>query len=129
MFSALRDRRFPPIEPYELPLLTCTVSLLHSFETGKAWDDWEPGKHGIIIKFDCPLDGRRKSATFLPEVAREEGWDQRETLEYLVHKAGCDVSDTRLERLLPLIALTRYQSTAASLSYDEYARTMTLGTF
>lgn len=117
--SALRDRRFQPIDASELPQLTCTVSLLHSFEGNKAWDAWEPGRHGIIISFVDPRDGRRKSATFLPEVAREEGWGRRETLEHLVSKAGCATEGPAFDNLLPKISLTRYQSTAASLSYDE----------
>ncbi|KAK2080672.1 hypothetical protein QBZ16_000526 [Prototheca wickerhamii] len=117
--DALRDRRFQPIDASELPNLTCTVSLLHSFEGNKAWDAWEPGRHGIIISFVDPRDGRRKSATFLPEVAREEGWGRRETLEHLVSKAGCAAEGPAFENLLPKISLTRYQSTAASLSYEE----------
>jgi hypothetical protein len=32
--------------------------------------------------------GVRRSATFLPEVAPEQGWDRRATLEALVRKAG-----------------------------------------
>jgi len=27
------------------------VSFLINFEKGKKWDDWEVGKHGIIINF------------------------------------------------------------------------------
>jgi AMMECR1 domain-containing protein len=49
--SALRDRRFPPIEAHELSLLHCTVSFLHSFEKAAGWSDWEVGKHGLIIEF------------------------------------------------------------------------------
>jgi uncharacterized protein (TIGR00296 family) len=44
--SALRDRRFPPVDAKELPHLRCTVSLLSCFEPAAAWDDWEIGTHG-----------------------------------------------------------------------------------
>lgn len=44
--SALRDRRFPPVEARELPLLRCTVSLLSAFEAATGWEDWEVGTHG-----------------------------------------------------------------------------------
>lgn len=44
--SALRDRRFSPIEARELPHLRCTVSLLSCFEAVGGWEDWEIGKHG-----------------------------------------------------------------------------------
>lgn len=44
--SALRDRRFAPIEARELPQLKCTVSLLSGFEVATGWEDWEIGTHG-----------------------------------------------------------------------------------
>lgn len=80
------------------------------------------GVHGIIIAFKCPGgSGRRYSATYLPEVAREQresclgawgrvfrltrplvhylqhttpnqqGWSKEEALESLVRKAGYNV--------------------------------------
>ena len=55
--SALRDRRFPPVQRGEVPALHCTVSLLRAFEEGLGWDDWVPGRHGIIIEFEEPDDG------------------------------------------------------------------------
>lgn len=39
--SALRDRRFPPIQARELPYLECTVSLLTDYETASNYLDWE----------------------------------------------------------------------------------------
>ncbi|RZB42814.1 hypothetical protein D0Y65_053415 [Glycine soja] len=39
--SALRDRRFPPIQANELPLLECTVSLLTDYEAANHYLDWE----------------------------------------------------------------------------------------
>jgi AMMECR1 domain-containing protein len=57
------------------------VSLLSCFETASGgWHDWELGVHGIIIEFvdpDPPSAGCRRSATFLPEVAQEQGWSKR----------------------------------------------------
>ncbi|PNY07272.1 ammecr1 family protein [Trifolium pratense] len=70
--SALRDRRFPPIEARELPLLECTVSILTDYETANDYLDWEVGKHGIIIEFSDPDYNTRRSATYLPEVASHE---------------------------------------------------------
>jgi AMMECR1 domain-containing protein len=43
------DPRFPPITVDELPLLTCTVSLLVNFEIAKKWDDWEIGTNGVEL--------------------------------------------------------------------------------
>ena len=39
--SALRDRRFPPIQAKELPYLECTVSILTDYETANNYLDWE----------------------------------------------------------------------------------------
>lgn len=41
-------------------------------EAAHAWD-WQVGLHGVILAFKCPNgSGRRYSATYLPEVAREQ---------------------------------------------------------
>ena len=45
------------------------VSLLVNFEKGKKYNEWEVGKHGIIIDFE--EGGEEFNATFLPEVAGE----------------------------------------------------------
>ena len=84
--SAFRDDRFGPVALEEVPKLEVEVYLLHSFEHAKNALDWEVGKHGIMIDFE--VDDESYGATFLPEVAEEEGWDQLTTLKYLVHKAG-----------------------------------------
>jgi uncharacterized protein (TIGR00296 family) len=118
--SALHDRRFSPIDASELPYLSCTVSLLHSFQEGLGWEEWEVGTHGIIIEFPDPLVRFKRSATFLPEIAPHEGWDRPETLDHLVRKAGCREGAT--SRVLKSVKLTRYQSTACSMSYEEYGK-------
>jgi hypothetical protein len=46
------------------------------------------GVHGLIIEFQDPVTRSRRSATFLPEVAADQGWDQQQTLAALVKKAG-----------------------------------------
>ncbi|KAE9611805.1 putative AMMECR1 domain-containing protein [Lupinus albus] len=71
--SALRDRRFPPIQAKELPSLECTVSILTDYETANDYLDWEVGTHGIIIEFSDPDYNTRRNATYLPEVAADEG--------------------------------------------------------
>jgi AMME syndrome candidate gene 1 protein len=43
-------------------------------------------RHGVIIEFD--LDGRTYSATYLPDVAMEQGWDQGEAINSLIKKSG-----------------------------------------
>lgn len=117
LISALRDSRFDPVELDEVPQLQVGISLLMHFEDGADWQDWTVGKHGISIKFSSAR-GKRFSATYLPEVASEQGWDVPETLESLVRKAG--YRGPVNAQLLESIKLTRYQSQKTSLTYAEY---------
>ncbi|ERN16572.1 uncharacterized protein At2g38710 [Amborella trichopoda] len=116
--SALRDRRFPPIQARELPYLECTVSILTDYESALHYLDWEVGKHGLIIEFN-DSDNIRRSATYLPEVAAQEGWTKVETIESLMRKAG--YNGTITESLRKRIRLTRYQSTLYTMHFSDYA--------
>jgi len=71
--AALRDRRFNPIQPAELSELRVGVSLLVNYETCENVYDWEVGVHGIIITFIDAIETSEYTATFLPEVAQEQG--------------------------------------------------------
>jgi len=115
--SALRDRRFPPIQARELPYLECTVSLLTDYETASNYLDWEIGKHGMILEFTDP-DSARRSATYLPEVAAQEGWTKVETVDSLVRKAGYVGPIT--ESMRRKFRITRYQSSLYTMHYSEY---------
>ncbi|ODV83899.1 hypothetical protein CANARDRAFT_29624 [[Candida] arabinofermentans NRRL YB-2248] len=111
LIAAFEDTRFEPIKLKELPKLSCSVTLLKNFEIRSDPLDWELGKHGIRII----INGKR-SATFLPEVAEEQGWSKEETLQHLVRKAGYysgDWKDMSIE-------LTRYQGIKDSIDYQEY---------
>lgn len=97
------------------------VSLLARFEPAANWQDWEVGVHGIIIHFTDPdVDARsaRRSATFLPDVPLEQGWDQEQTIDALIHKAGYNGPINY--RLREALSVERYESTIASITYDEF---------
>lgn len=118
VIAAFHDSRFSPIVSSELSQLRCDISLLTNFEplgVGRI-HDWRIGTHGIQI--DLTDAGRHYSATFLPEVAREQGWTHEETIEELVHKSG--YRGTLTAELKQRIRLTRYQSEKESLTYDKY---------
>jgi len=123
LISALKDSRFSPIRSAELSSLRCDVSLLTNFENAAAVDDWTLGVHGVTIDFK--VDSESYGSTFLPEVPPEQGWSKAKTLEALIEKSGYPGSASKLAaRALKdagLIKLTRYQSSKASLTYDEYA--------
>lgn len=115
--SAFQDTRFDPISLDEVEDLHLGLSLLYNHAKGKKWDQWEVGKHGIIIEFEHK--GREYSGTFLPEVAQEQNWDQKETLKYLIRKAGFRGD---YKEVLDKIELTTYESYKRNMSYAEYAK-------
>jgi len=120
--AAFGDDRFAPIAAEELPALRCQVSLLAYFERAAGVWDWCLGQHGITIDFDVAeapyARTRHYNATYLPEIAPEQGWSKREAIESLVRKAGYG---GRIDAaLLRSIALTRYQSQRCRLTYAEY---------
>lgn len=81
-----------------------SVSLLTDFEECDNAYDWSLGIHGVYIHLDetSPRRPRKPSksnkliqrgpgiitATFLPDVAPNQGWNQRETLDAAIRKAG-----------------------------------------
>jgi len=80
--AAIHDTRFSPVTAAELSELDVEVSLL-----GPTWEVPGPeavvvGRHGVVI-----TSGFR-GATFLPQVAPEQGWDRDTMLHALLRKAG-----------------------------------------
>ncbi|KAL3462992.1 AMMECR1 domain-containing protein [Aspergillus heterothallicus] len=86
--SAFDDTRFSPIPESLLPSLSCSLTLLGTFEPCTNALDWTLGVHGIRISFIHR--GRRYGATYLPDVPVEQGWTKEETVKSLMHKAGWD---------------------------------------
>ena len=61
---------------------------------------------------------RPLSATYLPEVMPEQGWDKLDAIDSAIRKAGWDGRIT--EDLRRSIKLRRYQSSKCCVSYDEF---------
>ena len=81
--AALEDTRFPhSVTVAELPFITIEISVLTPPVPVKSAEEIIIGKHGIILNFGW------SRATFLPQVAPEQGWDRETTLRHLAHKAG-----------------------------------------
>ena len=116
--SALQDTRFNPITPKDLPLLEVAVTLLTDFEQCNSPLDWELGVRGIKISFY--ERHRRYSATYLPDVAVEQGWNKEETLESLVRKAGW--TGRRGWREVGDLKVVRYQGRKESVEYEEFKK-------
>ncbi|KAL7273501.1 hypothetical protein RUND412_003639 [Rhizina undulata] len=118
--SAMFDTRFNPISRKELPSLECAVTLLMDFEPAADAMDWEVGVHGIRISF--VYHGKRMGATYLPDVAAEQGWDKEETLINLMRKAGW--GGRRDEWRKVELTVIRYKGSKACASYSEYVELM-----
>lgn len=116
--SALHDTRFSPVRLSELPSLEVSVTLLTDFEDCDDADDWTLGVHGLRISFD--YHGREYGATFLPDVAIEQGWTKEETVVRLMRKAGWMGKREKWREVE--LDCVRYQGKKESLEFAEYKR-------
>ncbi len=80
--SAAQDPRFRPVEADELDDITIEISVLSVPEETDSFEEIEVGLHGVILR------KKGRGATFLPQVAPEQGWDRDEMLTHLSMKAG-----------------------------------------
>ncbi|CAN6626109.1 hypothetical protein TRVA0_010S02696 [Trichomonascus vanleenenianus] len=111
--AALNDTRFEPIEASELKDLECCVTILRDFEKLEDPLDWTVGEHGVIAEFGMP----HLNATFLPDVASDQGWDKETTLLHLARKAGVRA---RSFDQLKEITVERYQGDKSRIKYNQY---------
>ncbi|KIM83924.1 hypothetical protein PILCRDRAFT_6788 [Piloderma croceum F 1598] len=143
LISAFRDSRFRKIEERELESLECGISLLTDFEDASSYLDWTIGVHGIYITFSNPsllptstnssgapsplsssaclpriTSKQTFSATYLPDVVPEQGWDKIEAVDSAIHKAGWNGTIT--EDIRRSVKLRRYQSRKHTAGWDEY---------
>ncbi|KAN0097755.1 AMMECR1 domain containing protein [Tylopilus felleus] len=143
LISAFKDSRFKKIEAKELPLLECGISLLTNFENVSSYLDWTVGVHGIHISFPNPsiypsadssapsplssssflprfFSKHTLSATYLPEVMVQQGWDKIEAIDSAIRKADWNGSIT--EEIRRSIHLRRYQSRKCVVGWDEFVQ-------
>jgi MEMO1 family protein len=80
--SATQDPRFPTVRTDELSKIDIEISVLSEPKYVDSYEDIEVGKHGVI------LEKGYNRATFLPQVAPEQGWDRYTMLANLSMKAG-----------------------------------------
>ncbi|KAL5120355.1 hypothetical protein ACEQ8H_001645 [Pleosporales sp. CAS-2024a] len=116
--SALSDHRFSPMTLSELPTLSVGVTLLTDFEPASHALDWRLGTHGIRVAFEH--EGRRYGATYLPDVATEQGWSKEEAVVSAMRKAGWRGREDEWESVG--VRVTRYQGKKVELDYGEWAR-------
>jgi hypothetical protein len=83
------DPRFQPVRPGELKDIVLEISVLSLARQVRGPEDFEVGKHGIIIRKEGG------GAVFLPQVAPEQHWDREQTLDNLCVKAGWSPDEWR----------------------------------
>lgn len=82
--------------------------------------DWTLGTHGLRISFSH--NGRRYGATYLPDVAKEQGWTKEETLISLMRKAGWNGSSSQWQKVWRegRGEIVRYEGKQVGLLYAEW---------
>lgn len=119
----MEDTRFSPIPATQLPQLSNHVTLLTNFsEPTRDPLNWTLGLHGIRINFES--NGRRYGATYLPDVAKEQGWTKEETIISLMQKAGWNGSSSSWQRVWKdgRGELVRYEGKQVGIEYAEWRR-------
>jgi len=84
--AALRDPRFPPVQPDELDQLEYEISALSPVRQITDVSEIKVGVHGIIIRKGY------HQGLLLPQVATEQGWDRNTFLQHTCLKAGLPTS-------------------------------------
>jgi hypothetical protein len=87
--ASSEDPRFEPVRAGELKDIEVEISVLSLARQVRGPEDFEVGKHGIIIRKEGG------SAVFLPQVAPEQHWDREQTLDHLCVKAGWSPDEWR----------------------------------
>ncbi|SMR63543.1 unnamed protein product [Zymoseptoria tritici ST99CH_3D1] len=119
--SAFEDTRFSPIPASLLPSLSVHVTLLTNFSQPVADPlAWTLGKHGIRIKFSDR--GRSYGATYLPDVATEQGWTKEEAIVSLMKKGGWHGSSSSWQKAWRdgKGELVTYEGKQVGLHYPEW---------
>lgn len=80
--AALRDPRFEPVQPEELPAIEIEVSVLSPLRRISEVSEIEVGRHGLYL-----VQGLNRGV-LLPQVATEQGWDREQFLRHTCLKAG-----------------------------------------
>ncbi len=86
--AALRDPRFEPVTPEELPSIELEISVLSPL-VEISLEDIQVGVHGLMISQGV------QRGLLLPQVAVEWKWDRRKFLEETCQKAGLPVDAWR----------------------------------
>ena len=115
--AALRDDRFSPVSPVELPLLEYEVSVLSPLRRVTDWKQIQVGRDGLLVRKG------EFQGVLLPQVASEERWDRTTLLDQTCVKAGLPPRCWQDEEtdVFRFTAVVFGQSRAAPITSDEPA--------
>ncbi len=80
--AATEDPRFPPVRPEELSEIDIEITVLSPLQRIYDPKSVVVGKHGLVVRKGF------YSGLLLPQVPVEQGWSQKEFLEFTCRKAG-----------------------------------------
>jgi AmmeMemoRadiSam system protein A len=80
--AAVRDPRFPPVEPEEVDDLRVEISVLAPLRRIRDVEEVAVGRDGLYVVRGA------LSGLLLPQVATEQGWDRESFLDHTCVKAG-----------------------------------------
>ena len=107
MDFALLGLCLPFAWPYLVFAWPCLAHSWHGVTFSRSWNEFT----FILVFF-------QKTATYLPEVPPEQGWDKIETIDSLLRKGGFKGAVTPQVR--QSIRLVRYQSEKMTVGYSDY---------
>ncbi|MFH1860385.1 MAG: AmmeMemoRadiSam system protein A [bacterium] len=88
--ASTQDWRFPPTTIQELKDITVEITVLSELIPIQNISQIEIGTHGVQLTIGS------HSAVFLPQVAKEQGWNMEELLQHLCRKAGLSDDDWKM---------------------------------
>jgi MEMO1 family protein len=92
--SAFNDQRFNPLSINELSQVEIEISALTPYMPIKSEGEIILGRDGVVVKKGG------KQAVFLPQVAKEMGWNKEELLDNLCRKAGLQAGEWKQDAQL-----------------------------
>jgi AmmeMemoRadiSam system protein B/AmmeMemoRadiSam system protein A len=84
--AAVRDPRFPPVTPSELPKLAYEISVLSPLRHVTDIEQIKVGRDGLLMK------NGDSEGLLLPQVPLEQKWDRQTFIEQTCRKAGMDLN-------------------------------------
>ncbi|MBU0700081.1 AmmeMemoRadiSam system protein A [bacterium] len=88
--ASTQDWRFSPVTMQELDDITIEITVLSELTPIQNISQIEINTHGVQLTIG------NHSAVFLPQVAKEQGWNKEELLQYLCRKAGLSDDDWKM---------------------------------